>query len=81
MTEFITQYSPPSSSNTNIERLIKRRSQFRALKQYKQADAIRNQLAFKYKIFFIDSDNDKWIQINTKWTFLLLSKLFSETIS
>ena len=68
MTEFITQYSPPSSSNTNIERLVKQRSQFRALKQYKQADAIRNQLAFKYKIFFIDSDNDKWIQINTKWT-------------
>eukprot|EP00943_MAST-04B_sp_MAST-4B-sp1_P000501 g501.t1 len=50
-----------------IELLVEKRSQLRVKRDFKAADEIRNELAFKHKIFFTDSDNNKWIKVDAKW--------------
>ena len=56
-----------SAEAQHILNLVEQRKAYRESRQFEQADKIRVELAYSQKVFFTESDNDRWIKIDTSW--------------
>ena len=71
MDSFLTSDSLGPWGNTDeaqhIMNLVEQRKAYRENRQFQEADKIRVELAYNQKVFFTESDNDRWIKIDTSW--------------